>query len=148
MVRTVTIAEVHPAPQPGSNEGEPPMRRLWYLFTLLPVLGLVLTAVGPSAGASTAAHASKQARAAAAAHAYLAHLKIGRPLPNQLVPGQHPSRVRGLSQFNSFNWSGYADDNTSGNTYSKVTGKWTEPAITCGTEDQIAVFWVGIDGWS
>jgi hypothetical protein len=30
-----------------------------------------------------------------------------------------------------------------------VSGKWTEPAITCPTkEQQITVFWIGIDGWN
>jgi hypothetical protein len=104
----------------------------------------------PGAGASTAVHhASANARALAAARAYLAHLKIGRPLPNQPAPGPRSPRIGKLSQFSSFNWSGYADDNTSGNTYSSVTGKWKEPTITCpAKEDQIAVFWVGIDGFS
>ncbi len=45
-----------------------------------------------------------------------------------------------------YNWSGYADDNTASNTYSKVAGDWKEPAITCTNEDEIVVFWVGIDG--
>ncbi|HEY3732678.1 MAG TPA: G1 family glutamic endopeptidase [Streptosporangiaceae bacterium] len=57
--------------------------------------------------------------------------------------------VGGQTQVGSFNWAGYADDNTASNTYSKITGKWKEPSIVCNTnEDQLAVFWVGIDGFS
>jgi hypothetical protein len=63
----------------------------------------------------------------------------------QRAPG-HSRRVQGLTQVGSFNWSGYGDNNTAANLYSNVSGKWTEPAVTCGKEDQIAAFWVGIDG--
>ncbi len=44
--------------------------------------------------------------------------------------------------------AGYVDDNSTGNTYRKVAGQWTEPAVTCGQEDQIVIFFVGIDGWN
>jgi hypothetical protein len=138
------------------------MRRLfWSSLALVPALGLAMT-VSPAVGASTThpsttharttharathARASLDARAAAAARAALKHLSVGYP-GNERVPG-HTQRVRGLTQQESFNWSGYADDNTKGNTYSKVSGKWTEPGITCGSGDAIAVFWVGIDGFN
>ena len=30
-----------------------------------------------------------------------------------------------------------------------VVGSWTEPGVTCTSdEDQEAVFWVGVDGWT
>jgi hypothetical protein len=49
----------------------------------------------------------------------------------------------------STNWSGYADNNSAGNTYSTVTGNWTEPSITCsGFSESLAAFWVGIDGFT
>jgi hypothetical protein len=44
----------------------------------------------------------------------------------------------------SEDWSGYA---TTGDTYNSVTGAWTQPAVTCSS-DQTAysAFWVGLDG--
>src|SRR5215472_14576756 len=123
-----------------------PKLAFYPLVACLPVLG-VLLALSPPAGASTASHASPRARAIAAAIATLKQLKIGDPGTNHAVG--HGVKVNGLTQVNSLNWSGYADDNTAGNTYSSVTGNWSEPAVTCpshGTQD--AVFWVGIDGFT
>src|SRR5215469_10971754 len=122
-------------------------RRLTFipLIASVPVLGLLL-AFSPPAGASTS-HASPQARAIAAAIATLRHLKIGDHATNHAVG--HGVKVKGLTQVQSTNWAGYADDNTAGSTYSTVTGNWSEPAVTCplhGT--QLAVFWVGIDGFT
>jgi hypothetical protein len=112
----------------------------------LPVLGLLLAA-SPPAGASTASHASPRARAVAAAIAELKQLKVGDHATNHAVG--HGVKVNGLTQEQSTNWSGYADDHTAGTTYSTATGNWTEPAVTCpkrGT--QYAAFWVGIDGFT
>jgi hypothetical protein len=124
------------------------LRRLAFypLVACLPVLGLLL-AVSPPAGASTASHASPRARALAAAIAELKQLKVGQHATDHAVG--HAVKIQGLTQVQSTNWSGYADDNTAGNTYSTVTGNWSEPAVTCprhGTQD--AVFWVGIDGFT
>jgi Peptidase A4 family len=122
-------------------------RRAFYpLVACLPVLGLLL-AFSPPAGASTASHTSPRARAIAAAIAALKQLKIGDHATNHAVG--HGAKVKGLTQVQSTNWAGYADDNTAGNTYTTVTGNWSEPAVTCprhGT--QLAVFWVGIDGFT
>jgi Peptidase A4 family len=121
------------------------MRRMFFMLVpLLTVVGLGLTA-GP-AGAQTIAHSSLGSRAAAAARAALKYVSVGHPA-GQRAPG-HVRHVRGLTKVDYYNWSGYADDNSTGKTYSTVTGSWTEPAITCSNEDQIAVFWVGIDGFS
>lgn len=126
------------------------MRRLlWASFALVPALGLGV-AISPAAGA-TSAHARATADVpgrttggpAAAARAALKNLT----LVNRPVPG-HTVRSASQTTADSFNWSGYADSNSSGNLYSKVFAKWKEPAITCGQEDQMAVFFVGIDGWT
>jgi hypothetical protein len=110
-----------------------------------PVLGL-LVAVSPAAGASTAGvHAAHSAGAAAAARAALRRLMIGQHGNDQRVPGHH-GRVKGLTQVQSTNWSGYAD---TGVTFSSVTGHWTEPSVSCsGGRTKLAAFWVGIDGYS
>ncbi len=60
------------------------------------------------------------------------------------MPGQD-LRIKGLSQVQSSNWSGYADTST---TFSTVTGHWTEPSVSCGSQTSLAAFWVGIDGYS
>jgi hypothetical protein len=128
------------------------MRRVfWWLLALLCALGLAV-AVIPAVGASTPARVSPDARAASAARAasvaraVLKHLLVVHP-GNQRVPG-HTQRVSGLIQQGSFNWSGYADHAPKGKKASKVSGAWTEPGVTCGSENQIAIFWVGIDGLS
>jgi hypothetical protein len=122
-------------------------RRLpWLVRSLLvacvPVLGLFM-AIGQPAGASTV-HSSASVRAAALAA--LKHMMIGQHGTNHAVG--HDLRTPALTQDKSTNWSGYADDNTSSNTYSKVTGKWVEPAVTCTSTEALAAFWVGIDGFN
>ena len=71
----------------------------------------------------------------------------GRLAPYQ--PRDQCSRGPGLKQVTSQNWSGYADDNSTGKVYSEVSGKWKEPAIKGCTKSSpltAVVFWVGLDG--
>jgi hypothetical protein len=114
------------------------------LVACVPALGLLL-ACGPTAGASTAsvAGASPNARVAAA-RALLEHLGIGKHGTNHAVAG-HASKVKGLNQVQSSNWSGYAD---TGSGFTTVTAKWHEPTGTCGSSESLAAFWVGIDGYN
>jgi len=117
------------------------------LAACVPALGLAV-AYAPAAGASTApAHSSHEAQALAIARQALRHLDIGRHATDHRV-ASHATRVKGLNQVSSTNWSGYADDNSKGNTYSTVTGKWSEPSVTCTSTTSLAAFWVGIDGYS
>jgi hypothetical protein len=63
----------------------------------------------------------------------------------------HPVPVRGragTTAATSFNWSGYADVTTTSGTFTKVSGSWVTPAVTCGAEDQITSNWVGLDGFT
>ena len=113
------------------------------LVACVPAVGMLL-AFGPAAGASTAA-AAPSASAAAAARTAIEHLAIGQHGSVHRVAG-HASRVKGLTQVESSNWSGYAD---TGSSFSKVTGTWTEPKGTCSSRtESLAAFWVGIDGYS
>jgi hypothetical protein len=113
------------------------------LVACVPALGMLL-AFGPAAGASTAA-ASPSARAAAAARIAIEHLQVGQHGAVHRMAGQ-ASRVKGLTQVESTNWSGYAD---TGSGFSKVSASWTEPKGTCsGRTESLAAFWVGIDGYS
>jgi hypothetical protein len=114
-------------------------------------LGLAL-AIGPAARAGAATHppltrASLQARAAAAARAALEHMSVGDHATDHRVAGPTVG-ADGTSQVDSTNWSGYADNDTAGNTYSVVTGNWTEPSVSCSGFEQLAAFWVGIDGYT
>jgi Peptidase A4 family len=114
------------------------------------VASIVAFGAGSAASAGTrhGGAAAKAAAAATAARAALRYLTANPPATNRGNPVRRTGIGR-LSTAESTNWSGYADDNTSGNSYGKVSGKWTEPAITCPTkEQQIAVFWIGIDGWN
>jgi hypothetical protein len=47
----------------------------------------------------------------------------------------------------SSNWAGYADTGPSGD-FTNVTSSWVQPAARCGSGDQYAAFWVGLDGYS
>jgi hypothetical protein len=123
------------------------MRRLfWSSLALVPALGIAL-AVSPVAGAGTAGAHPAGARASAAARAALRYVSVEHPA-GQRVPGSLHAIAGAPTQVSYYNWSGYADDNTGGHTYSKVSASWKEPAITCTSEDRIAVFWVGIDGFT
>ena len=113
------------------------------LLACVPATAMVLMG---AAGTASAAHRPANSRAEL------------RTALQHLLAGWHPSthgahwaslRGTGLKQVTRSNWSGYADDNSGGNTYRKVSGRWTEPRITCASKElQVAVFWVGIDGFA
>jgi hypothetical protein len=48
----------------------------------------------------------------------------------------------------SLNWAGYADTSTTAGKFTKVSGSWKVPALTCTPEDRATGDWVGIDGFS
>jgi hypothetical protein len=66
-------------------------------------------------------------------------------------------RFKNMTQTSSTNWSGYANIQ---DTYSTVSGSWTEPSVTCaapstgllglfgGGSASYSSFWVGIDGYT
>jgi hypothetical protein len=115
------------------------------LVACVPVLGMVL-ASGPAASASPAhvAGATPSARAVAAARSFIEHLKIGQHTADQRVAG-HATEVKGLTQEESTNWSGYAD---TGSGFTTVKSSWIEPKGTCGSATSLAAFWVGLDGFT
>jgi|SRR5579875_582257 len=56
------------------------------------------------------------------------------------------ARTNAVTKDESYNWSGYADTSTKAQTFTKVSGSWTAPSVTCSAEDQITSEWVGLDG--
>lgn len=64
-----------------------------------------------------------------------APLRLARPAPSANV-----------TQVGSYNWSGYADVTSTTGKFSGVSGKWTVPKLSCGSEDRIESSWVGLDG--
>jgi hypothetical protein len=125
------------------------MHRLPRILTCAAIA--VLPAVALVAGLGTAANASRvgtaatpaTARADAMALAIIRHLQVGQHGTDHRVPGA--SRVSGLTQVQSSNWSGYAD---TGSNFSAVSGKWSEPGASCSRSTTYAAFWVGIDGYT
>jgi hypothetical protein len=114
------------------------------LAACAPALSLVI-AVVPASGASAAASAaSPHARALAQARATLRRLHVGEHATNHGI-FSHTTRVKGLTQVQSTNWSGFADTST---TFSTITGNWIEPSVSCSGKTTLAVFWVGIDGFT
>ena len=113
----------------------------------VPVLGMTL-GLGTTAGASAApasSSAPNSAQALAAAKQAIKQFMTGHHT-NQRVTG-HSKKVEGLTQVESGNWSGYAD---TGSGFTKVSASWTEPTPSCSgsRSDQLAAFWVGIDGYN
>ncbi len=92
---------------------------------------------GPSAGFLTAARS-----------ALVSYLRDDHPQVELVQPGQAHSRLSGTAAAASYNWSGYTDSATATGTFTRVSGQWVTPKVTCTSEDTISSEWVGIDGWS
>jgi hypothetical protein len=127
-----------------------PRRFLLYCLTaLVPAIGmLAATVTTASAQTTTAATARPSAaEAQALAKAAIEKLAIGQhPLNHPAGVVSSPGKLKGLTDVTSTNWAGYAD---TGSSFSKVSASWTEPSATCsGSSEQLAAFWVGIDGYS
>jgi hypothetical protein len=109
----------------------------------LPALG---AARGQPAGLSPAAAGGDRM---AATRALQRVFRTSGPLPFERAPGARARRVGAVTIALSGNWSGYADDNSTGRTYSAVTATWTQPKVTCmASEDELVGFWVGLDGFT
>ena len=62
-------------------------------------------------------------------------------------PG-HAARVANTTAESTYNWAGYADSSSTRGAFTKVSGAWTVPSVTCTAEDRITSDWVGLDGFS
>jgi hypothetical protein len=110
------------------------------LLACVPVAASMAMLAGAGTASATRAPATPRAEVRAA----LEHLLAGLHGTNHALGG-HAVGV-GLKTAKSLNWSGYFDDNSKGNTYSKVSAKWTQPKATCTSTTSLAVFFAGIDG--
>ena len=118
------------------------------LAAIIPVAGLLAaTAVTANAQTTTAAaRTSASAGAEALARAAIQGLTIGHHSADRPTGHGSPGSLTGLTDVQSTNWAGYAD---TGSSFSQVAASWTEPSATCsGSSEQLAAFWVGIDGYS
>ena len=117
--------------------------------------GLTLAAGATSGLAATRAPAAAHpahhlsARFLAEARAALVRYLGEHPLADRVQPGlQHRDTANTLG-LDSYNWSGYVDQATNRlPAFSRVSGSWAMPTVTCTNEDTITSEWVGLDGWS
>ena len=106
--------------------------------------GATATSVAAPARASHAPSARFLAEAKTALAHYLRH---NHPQA-MLVHTRHAHAIRNVTASQSFNWSGYADTSSTHQAFTKVSGNWTTPSVTCNAEDQITSDWVGLDGFN
>ncbi len=123
------------------------------VLAALPALGLT-AGLSPAANASAATRPAFAQRGAlggrplrparAEALAIIKRLDIGRHRASHRVPGVADAVP---IQVESNTWAGYAN---TGSDFTKVTGSWTEPDVTCpaGSSTAFVAFWVGLDGFS
>ena len=123
---------------------------LYCLTAVVPAIGMLAATVATASAQPTTAATAKPsayAEARSLAKAEIEKLTVGQhPLNHPAGVVSSPGKLKGLTDVTSTNWAGYAD---TGSAYSKVSAKWTEPSATCtGAGEQLAAFWVGIDGFS
>ena len=106
--------------------------------------GATATSVAAPARASHA----PSARFLADARTALAHYLRHNHPQAMLAHTGHAQAIKNVAAAAAFNWSGYADTATKAQTFTKVSGSWTVPSVTCNAEDQITSDWVGLDGFS
>src|ERR1017187_4490703 len=145
-------------PAPGqwgarASHGRFPVR----LFRTL-LLGGAATALGATMAlsATTAAPTAASREHAVAAHytaaflaeAQAAFIKDLRKPDVAMFPHGRPGVHAGsnASSLSSFNWAGYGDSSATHGEFTKVSGAWKVPAVTCTSEDRITAEWVGLDG--
>lgn len=106
--------------------------------------GATATSVAAPARASHA----PSARFLADARTALAHYLRHNHPQAMLAHTGHAQAVKNVIAASAFNWSGYADTATRAQTFTKVSGSWTVPSVTCSAEDQITSNWLGLDGFN
>jgi hypothetical protein len=106
-----------------------------------------VTAATTVAAPARVSHAPSARFLAEARSALVKYLRHDHPQA-MLVHSTHAHAIKGVTAVGSFNWSGYADTSATSQKFTKVSGDWTTPSVTCSAEDQITSDWVGLDGFS
>jgi Peptidase A4 family len=109
-------------------------------------LTLAVAAVAGSGGATGSPARTSPGTAHPRLIAQEANAVFRQYLSHQVTPGQVARVPHSATAEKYYNWSGYADSSTTKGAFTKVSGSWTEPKVTCGAEDQILATWVGLDG--
>ncbi len=130
------------------------MRLLRYLIVSGSAAAMAgaVTLTGATA-ATTVAAPARVSHATSARFLSEARTEIARYLRHyrpqaMLVHTRGAHAVKGVTAVGSFNWSGYADTSTTAQEFTKVSGSWTAPSVSCNAEDQITSGWVGLDGFN
>jgi hypothetical protein len=130
------------------------MRLLRYLIvsgSATALAGAVTLAVATTTSVAAPARAghAPSARFLAEARTALAHyLRHNHPQVMLAHTGRTQAIKNAPTTATAYNWSGYADTATKAQTFTKVSGSWTVPSVTCSAEDQITSDWVGLDGFN
>jgi hypothetical protein len=133
-----------------------PLRSLFLIGSAAALSGaLAVAAVTASTTAAPAAHpAAVQAHLTAKfrSQARAALVKdLNRNHGTAWFVHGRPSTTAGVANSamtDSYNWAGYADVSSTHGHFTKVSGDWTVPSVTCTAEDRITSDWVGLDGFS
>ena len=91
------------------------------LTRLVAVCAAAASTVALAAASAATARTHPGTAAAQAARAALRGMTANLPVTDQVVPGTR-HRAGGLTKVTYYNWGGYADDSSKGNTYRKVSG--------------------------
>jgi hypothetical protein len=73
----------------------------------------------------------------------VAHAPVFRFPPAHLV-GQSRGGDGPMTNIRSTNWAGYVDH---GRSFSYTRASWVVSPLTCSSDDSVASFWVGVDGY-
>src|SRR5262245_65806583 len=128
------------------------MRLLRYLIVAVSAAAMAGAVTFSGVTASTvavparASHAPS-ARFLAEARAALAHYLRDHHPRAMLAPGRART-IGNVKAFQSYNWSGYVSTSATHQAFTKVSGNWTTPSVTCNAEDQVTSNWVGLDGFN
>jgi hypothetical protein len=109
----------------------------------------VTTATAPGHLAALAAHRPPAEFAAQARAALVRYLRNSDPVISlgDPQPGSADQRLSNSAVTSSYNWSGWVDAAQRPGTFTRVSGRWVTPSVTCTREDQLSSAWVGLDGY-
>ena len=116
--------------------------------TLAPAAPGVASALTAGRPAIVASHPRPSprflARARTALVSYLGHARAGLVPAHVGTPRTGSAGTPGTA--GSYNWSGYEETATTDGTFTKVSGAWVTPKVSCTAEDTLTSEWVGLDG--